>query len=184
MLWQRIFEANRLNNFAYLYHPGWLVMLLGELALGVLLMIPNWRAALFYVTALVSLGMGGLEDVLYYWFDHRAIPNDLPWLDPNPWIFFKPVTSTGLLLSVAIWLAIVIVFFIYWERREALSASNRLSPVEPSPKAPLESQVPPVRALAPGKWVLRAEAELLHLEKELQLGSESAGKSAVQVHIE
>jgi hypothetical protein len=167
MLWQRIFEANRLNNFAYLYHPGWLVMLAGELALGVLLMIPNWRAVLFYVTALISLAMGGSEDVLYYWFDHRAIPNDLPWLDPNPWIFFKPVTSTGLLLSVAIWLALCMVFFLYWQRRESkgarISASAKLGQVHP-----------PIRTLAPAEWVMRAEEGLLHLEKELRREAENA----------
>ena len=119
MIWQRIFESNRLINFAYLYHPGWYVMLGGEIVLGAVLLLPNWRATLFYVGALASLAMCGLEDVLYYWLDRRPIPYYLPWLEVNPWIFPKPVTSHSLLLSVSIWVGLTVLAFWYLHRRES-----------------------------------------------------------------
>jgi hypothetical protein len=118
MIWQRIFESHNLNKFAYLYHPGWIAMLGGEIVLGALLLIPNWRAVLFYVVALISMALCGMEDILYYWLDGRAIPYYLPWLDRNPWILFKPVTSSNLLLSVSIWVGVCAFFFILACRRE------------------------------------------------------------------
>lgn len=118
MLWQRIFESHKLDYYAYLYHPGWYVMLVGEIVLGALLLIPNWRAMLFYVSALTLLAMSGLEDVLYYWLDGRSIPFWLPWLNVNPVIVFKPVTSTNLLLSVALWVGVCLICFVLLCRAE------------------------------------------------------------------
>ncbi len=112
MLWQRIFESHKLDYYAYLYHPGWYVMLVGEIVLGGLLLIPNWRAVIFYMGALPLLATSGMEDVLYYWLDSRPIPFLLPWLNINPVILFKPVTSANLLLSVSIWVAICLVAFV------------------------------------------------------------------------
>lgn len=119
MIWQRIFETNRMNNFASLYHPGWAVMLACDSALGAILLVPDWRSVLFYLGSVYALAFSGLEDVLYYWLDGRSIPSWLPWLDANPLILFKPVTSTHLLASVSIWVGIwilVLVLFWQWQR--------------------------------------------------------------------
>ncbi|MBI4790700.1 MAG: hypothetical protein HY782_27030 [Chloroflexi bacterium] len=125
MLWQRIFETYRLHDFAPLYHPGWILMLVSELVLGAMLLAPNWRATVFYVVTLFFLAMSGLEDVMYYWLDGRPIPYWLPWLDRNPWIFLRPVTATNLLLTVSIWLAVFVAFFVYFYSRERAEAKPR-----------------------------------------------------------
>jgi hypothetical protein len=128
MIWQRIFEAHNLAKFSYLYHPGWFIMLGGELALGALLLLPNWRAALFYIGGLLSAATCGLEDVLYYWFDGRPIPYRLPWLEANPWILFKPVTATNLLLSVSIWVVLGSMLFVFCQRHESASTIRTVGP--------------------------------------------------------
>ncbi len=103
MIWQRIFEKNELYVYSSLYHPGWTAMLVGNMVLGALLLLPNWRAVLFYLAALYSLATCGLEDVLYYWLDSRMIPYRLPWLDAAPLVLFKPVTASKLVMSAGIW---------------------------------------------------------------------------------
>ncbi len=122
MIWQRIFETHNLSVFASLYHPGWIIMLGSELTIGLLLLFPNWRAMLFHTTALVALGLCGLEDILYYWLDGRPIPYWLPWLDSNPLILLKPVNSTHLLISSAIWVAGCTLAFVLlcWDQARAL----------------------------------------------------------------
>ena len=121
MIWQRIFETHALSKFAYLYHPGWYVMLGGELALGALLLFPNWRAILFYLSTLSLLAVCGVEDVLYYWLDRRPIPAYLPWLERNFMIFLKPVTAEHLLISASVWVGVCAAAFVFWCRREAAS---------------------------------------------------------------
>ena len=129
MLWQRIFESHRLDVYAYLYHPGWWVMLASQIILGATLLAPNWRATVFYVGALFLLAMCGLEDVLYYWLDGRPIPYSLPWLERNPWIFLKPVTATNLLLSVSVWVGVCVAAFAYClQREQAASVRYRALP--------------------------------------------------------
>lgn len=129
MIWQRIFETHRLERLAFLYHSGWYVMLAGELALGALLLFPKWREMLFYVVGLLSLSMCGLEDILYYWLVGRTIPPELPWLNANPWIFVKPVTSTGLIISASTWVVFLVIAFWFWHRRES-GVQVRRAPTE------------------------------------------------------
>ncbi len=121
MIWQRIFETHNLSVFASLYHPGWIVMLGSELTVGALLLFPNWRAMLFHTGALLGLGLCGVEDILYYWLDGRPIPYWLPWLDRNPAILLKPVDSTNLLISSAIWVAAFVIAFVLlcWDESRA-----------------------------------------------------------------
>lgn len=122
MIWQRIFETHNLSVFASLYHPGWIVMLGSELAVGALLLFPNWRAMLFHTGALLLLGLCGLEDILYYWLDGRPIPYWLPWLERNPLILLKPVNSANLIISSAIWLGISVMTFAILQWDEARAA--------------------------------------------------------------
>ncbi len=134
MIWQRIFETHALSKFAYLYHPGWYVMLGGELILGALLLLPNWRAALFYVSTLTLLALCGVEDVLYYWLDRRPIPDYLPWLERNFLIFLKPVTANHLLISASVWVGLCAVAFVFWCRREGESQkAHQPRPMLPGP---------------------------------------------------
>ena len=110
LIWQRIFEANKLFELGIgVYHYGWTYALFGFMALGMLIFYPNIRRMITFPLSLVLLAFSGLEDILYYWMDGRALPTLLPWLDTNP-LILKPVTSTNLVLSALIWLAVVIIF--------------------------------------------------------------------------
>lgn len=108
LIWQRIFEAQHVNNvpgFIAQYHDGYALVLAGFIANGVLLIGRRlWPWALWYGAAFFTLAMSGLEDALYYVLDGKPIPAALPWLDANPLIPVHPVTSGTLLLSVGLWL--------------------------------------------------------------------------------
>lgn len=136
MIWQRIFEKNELYIYSALYHPGWTVMLVGDMVLGALLLLPNWRAVVYYLAALYTLASCGMEDVLYYWLDRRIIPDRLPWLDPAPFVLFKPVTAPRLLMSAAIWALFWLVVYLalnWWESRPrpiVFPKGQSLTPVE------------------------------------------------------
>lgn len=101
LLWQRIFEAGAMYEYDRPYHQGYAVLLAGLVAVGAVTL--PWRWALGFSVAFVTLACSGLEDVLYYWLDGRAIPAALPWLDANPLIPFHPVTAWGLIASAAMW---------------------------------------------------------------------------------
>jgi hypothetical protein len=60
--------------------------------------------ALWYGLAFYTLAFSGLEDILYYWLAGNPIVHALPWLNDNSLIFFKPVTSEGLLVNAALWI--------------------------------------------------------------------------------
>ncbi len=135
MIWQRIFEKNELYIYSALYHPGWTVMLVGEMVLGALLLLPNWRAILFYLTALYTLATCGAEDVLYYWLDRRLIPDHLPWLDPAPLVLFKPVTAPRLLMSAALWALFWFAVYLalcWWESRPRPIGAIKRPKLEPA----------------------------------------------------
>jgi hypothetical protein len=110
LLWQRIFEANRLWVFDDQYQTGHVVMLVALMAVGGLLLLDAGLWALWYLGALYTTAFGGAADVLYYWLDGRSIPGVLPWLDRSRLIFIRPidgeVTSVELLVSAAFWMAL------------------------------------------------------------------------------
>src|SRR5215510_11360208 len=118
LIWQRIFEANNMSEYANMYHSGWFISLAGYAIMGVLLMWDAWKDCLFFLTSLFVGAFSGLEDVLYYVLDRKPMPEALPWLDGNPMIY--QVSRTGVLLSVLFWLTALAILYIwlYWWHKE------------------------------------------------------------------
>ena len=106
LLWQRIFEQHDLFQFDMQYQTGHVATLVGFIAIGMVLLIDAGWWALWYGAAFYTLTFSGLEDVLYYWLDRRAIPVRCPWLDDHPLILFKPAGGWALVLSAAAWIAL------------------------------------------------------------------------------
>jgi len=119
LIWQRIFEANQIVEYADIYHTGWFVSLAGYALLGVLFMWNDWKACLYFLIALFVGAFSGLEDVLYYLLDRKPMPEALPWLSGNPLIY--GTSRTGVLASVFFWLVVLgilyYVFFIWRKER-------------------------------------------------------------------
>jgi hypothetical protein len=85
LIWQRIFETHSLYDLGIgVYHWGWIQSLFGFMILGVLVCYPNLRQMFTFPLSLAILAFSGLEDILYYWLDGKALPTVLPWLDSNP----------------------------------------------------------------------------------------------------
>ena len=110
LIWQRVFEANQLTQHAHTYHTGWFVTLAGYGLLGMLLMWGAWKDVAYFLISLFVGAFSGLEDVLYYVLDGKAMPELLPWLDPNPMIF--GVTRVQVVSSVLFWMAALIVLYV------------------------------------------------------------------------
>ena len=119
LIWQRVFEANNMVEYAHLYHTGWFVSLAGYGLMGVLLMWGAWKDCLFFITSLFITAFSGLEDVLYYLLDRKPMPEALPWLDSNPMIYHA--SRTGVLLSVLFWMTVLVFFYVwlYWRRKDS-----------------------------------------------------------------
>jgi hypothetical protein len=108
LIWQRIFETHALGAIGVgVYHWGWVHALFGFGALGALLYYPDVRRMITYPLSLGLLVFSGLEDILYYWLDGRALPGKLPWLTQNP-LILKPVTNETLIASAGFWIAVVL----------------------------------------------------------------------------
>src|SRR5215510_4768951 len=118
LIWQRVFEANNMIEYADTYHAGWFISLAGYATVGVLFMWGAWRDCLFFLTSLFVGAFSGLEDILYYVLDRQPMPESLPWLDSNPMIY--QVSRTGVLLSVLFWLTALAILYIwlYWWHKE------------------------------------------------------------------
>lgn len=116
LVWQRIFEANQMIEYADVYHTGWFITLAGYAVMGILLMWGNWKDCLYFVTALFVLAFSGLEDVLYYLLDGKTMPDSLPWLEANPMIVH--VSQTGVILSAIFWMLTLAILYVwlYWQR--------------------------------------------------------------------
>jgi hypothetical protein len=123
LIWQRVFEANDLTQHADMYHTGWFVTLAGYGLLGIVFMWGVWKDVFFFLTSLFVSAFSGLEDVLYYILDGKAMPDSLPWLDPNPMIVH--VSRTGVVSSVLFWMAALIVLYVMlyeWRRDRRVQA--------------------------------------------------------------
>lgn len=112
MIWQRIFETDKLWHYAGAYHRGWYQMLLGLLAVGCLL-LPSWRERILYAVTLYILAFNGTNDVLYYWLDGKAVPQTLAWLDNHFFILFSPVTAENLIVNCLIWITVLFILHRY-----------------------------------------------------------------------
>ena len=117
LVWQRIFEAHNMVQFAGAYHAGWFVSLAGYATMGVLLMWGRWKDCLYFVVSLAVTAFSGLEDILYYVLDRKPMPASLPWLDTNPLIFHS--SRLGVIGSVVFWLLALTVLYLllyHWKR--------------------------------------------------------------------
>lgn len=120
LIWQRIFEANQMVQYADIYHTGWFVSLAGYAILGAVLMWGAWKDVLYFLTALLVGAFSGLEDVLYYMLDGKPMPDALPWLEENPMILH--VSREGVIGSVVLWITtlVLLYFALYqWKWRKA-----------------------------------------------------------------
>ena len=134
LIWQRIFETHELIDLGIgKYHWGWVQALFGFMILGGLICYPHLRRMITFPLSLAALAFSGIEDILYYWLDQKAIPTRLPWLDSNP-LLLKPVTVERLLLSAAFWLVLVLLVDLlgealerrlkaYWEKKRPPTTS-------------------------------------------------------------
>jgi hypothetical protein len=121
LIWQRIFEANQMVQYADIYHTGWFVSLAGYATLGIVLMWGAWKDIVYFLTALLVGAFSGLEDVLYYMLDGKPMPDALPWLEDNPMILH--VSREGVIGSVMFWLmALVLLYFALYQWKWRLKA--------------------------------------------------------------
>ena len=131
LLWQRIFEGHGLSAFDPEYQTGHVAILVGMMAVGAILLLDSGWWALWYQGALYTFAFGGVEDVLYYWLDGRAIPGLLPWLDRSRLIFVRPlagdVTSVELLASAALWVTLWLSVLVLAPRLLRLLVARQLS---------------------------------------------------------
>ncbi len=110
LIWQRIFEANQMVEYATIYHTGWFVSLAGYAMIGVILMWGDWKDCAYYLISLFVGAFSGLEDVLYYILDRKPMPDSLPWLESNPMILHA--SRAGVIGSVSFWLAALVVLYL------------------------------------------------------------------------
>ncbi len=123
LVWQRVFETNRLMEYAGTYHIGWFVSLTGYAAIGLIAMWGAWKDCLYYLVSLFVGAFSGLEDVLYYVLDRKPMPEELPWLQGNPMIHTS--TRTGVIESVVFWVTVLVFLYLLlyrWlaDRRQTL----------------------------------------------------------------
>lgn len=134
LIWQRIFEANQMTQYANTYHTGWFVTLAGYALMGLVFMWDSWKECVYFLTALFVGAFSGLEDVLYYALDGKPMPPYLPWLDPNPLVF--DTTRAGVLISVLFWLSTLVILYVILfvlRKEKSLSTEATLSnPDHPS----------------------------------------------------
>jgi len=123
-IWQRIFEANNMVEYAPAYHIGWFMSLTGYAIIGVLLMWGAWKDCLYFLSVLFVGAFSGLEDILYYLLDRKPIPLSLPWLANNPMIYQS--SRMGLIGSVMFWLTALVLLYVvlYRSRIEATIAQS------------------------------------------------------------
>ena len=116
LIWQRIFEANQMVEYADMYHTGWFVTLAGYALLGTILMWGAWKDCLFFLITLFIGAFSGLEDVLYYVLDGKPMPEALPWLSGNPLIYGE--SRAALIGSVLFWIAaLFLLYFVLYIKR-------------------------------------------------------------------
>ncbi len=126
LVWQRIFETNKLIDYANSYHTGWFMSLAGYATVGVLLMWGAWRDCIYFLASLFVGAFSGLEDLLYYILDRKPIPASLPWLGNNPMI--HSVSRAGVIGSVVFWIGMLIIFYIalyLWENDHKVKSPVR-----------------------------------------------------------
>jgi hypothetical protein len=110
LIWQRIFETNQMVQYADIYHTGWFVSLAGYAILGLVLMWGVWKDCVYFLVSLFVGAFSGLEDVLYYILDGKAMPDMLPWLDRNPMILH--VSREGVIGSVSFWMMVLVILYL------------------------------------------------------------------------
>jgi len=125
LIWQRIFEANQMVEYATIYHTGWFVSLAGYAMIGVILMWGDWKDCAYYLISLFVGAFSGLEDVLYYILDRKPMPDSLPWLESNPMIYHA--SRTGVIWSMCFWLGALVALYIVLYQRKLQSQREPLS---------------------------------------------------------
>lgn len=127
LIWQRIFEANQMVEFADVYHTGWFATLGGYAFLGVIFMWGAWKDCAYFLTALFIGAFSGLEDVLYYVLDRKPMPESLPWLSGNPMIYGS--SRLEVIASVVFWMVVLVILYCWlyvWRKDRPQEALNQL----------------------------------------------------------
>jgi len=71
LIWQRIFEANQMVQYADIYHTGWFVSLAGYAIIGIVLMWDAWKDIAYFLISLFVGAFSGLEDCfITYWTEN------------------------------------------------------------------------------------------------------------------
>lgn len=122
IIWQRIFEANNMTEYAPAYHAGWFITLAGYATIGIILMWGTWKDCIYFLSALFIGAFSGLEDILYYLLDRKPIPESLPWLANNPMIYQS--SRMGLIGSVLFWLTVLIILYAFLYRSQNTQPSH------------------------------------------------------------
>lgn len=115
-IWQRIFEAdyrylNVMAGYSQFYIVAWLIAFYTIILAGIVGMYrgfsKEWlKNSLFFAGASITLAHSGLEDILYYWLDGKAIHPNPIWLDKAPLIIgIRPLTDEWLIISALIWIS-------------------------------------------------------------------------------
>lgn len=113
LLWQRIFESHELWEFIPQYKRGWfmvlaLVMATGAVALG------DVKNSIWFVCAMWLSAWTGLEDVLYYVFDGRSLPEYYHWLEGSR--LFLGYDKHSVLATAFLWQIIILSSF-FWLKK-------------------------------------------------------------------
>ena len=116
IIWGKIFAAHDLFQYGYLYHICWWIINITMILSATIYMSANKQELILFIWTSFIFSCISIEDVCYYWFDLEPIPNKLPWLNFNPFILFKPVTSSGLVSSICIWLIMwIVISILLWK---------------------------------------------------------------------
>ena len=107
LVWQRLIEGQPFiaHFMDGRFHDGMRVALDAIALSGALLLWGHWAEMVFYPLTVYLFYRNGFVDLLYYWLDGRAIPQDLFWLNDkwHPYILLWPRTAASLVANVALW---------------------------------------------------------------------------------
>lgn len=112
IIWKHIIVPNNLYSYGTLYHIGWWVANITMFIPSLILLYSDKKSLILYILTWFVFSCTSIEDICYYWFELSHLPKELFWLNDNPFILFKPVSATNLLVSSSIWLTLWVISII------------------------------------------------------------------------